>query len=67
VKERKQITLSSSDSTTPADFKYSISGKVISITYSGAGSVKMNTETVTLNLTRKEADLILTCVRQLLS
>ena len=39
VKEGKQITLSSSDSTTATDFKYSMSGKVISITYLGMGSI----------------------------
>ena len=40
MKESKQISLGSSDSTTTAaDFKYSMSGKVISITYSGPGSV----------------------------
>ena len=40
VKESKKIILGSSDSTTPtADFTYSMQGKVISITYLGAGSV----------------------------
>jgi hypothetical protein len=40
MKESKQITLGSSDSTTDAgDFRYSMQGKVISITYFGAGSV----------------------------
>jgi hypothetical protein len=40
VKESKQITLGSSDSTcTTTDFKYSMSGKVISITYLGTGSI----------------------------
>jgi hypothetical protein len=40
MKESKQITLGSSDSTTiAADFKYSMRGKVISITYLGAGSI----------------------------
>jgi hypothetical protein len=40
MKESKQITLGSSDSTTaPADFKYSMRGKVISITYLGADSI----------------------------
>ena len=40
MKEGKQITLASSDSTTAAvDFKYSMRGKVISITYLGAGSI----------------------------
>jgi hypothetical protein len=40
MKEPNAITLNSSDSTsTPADFKYSVHGKVISITYSGPGSV----------------------------
>jgi hypothetical protein len=39
MKQSKQISLGSSDSTTsPADFKYSILGGVISITYLGAGS-----------------------------
>jgi hypothetical protein len=41
VKESKRITLSSSDSTTaPADFTYSMRGKVISITYLGGGSIQ---------------------------
>jgi hypothetical protein len=40
VKESKQITLGSSDSTcTTTDLKYSMSGKVISITYLGTGSI----------------------------
>ena len=40
VKESKQITLGSSDSTAaPADFKYSMRGKVISVTYLGQGSI----------------------------
>jgi hypothetical protein len=40
MKESKQITLGSSDFTTAAaDFKYSMQGKVISITYLGAGSI----------------------------
>ena len=39
MKERKEITLGLSDSTAAADFKYSMSGKVISITYLGAGSI----------------------------
>jgi hypothetical protein len=40
MKESKQISLSSSDSTiAPADFKYMMRGKVISITYLGAGSI----------------------------
>jgi hypothetical protein len=40
MKESKQITLGSSDSTTAAaDFEYSMRGKVISITYLGAGSI----------------------------
>ena len=40
MKENKQITIGSSDSTTvAADFKYSMQGKVISITYLGAGSI----------------------------
>ena len=37
MKERKEITLGLSDSTATADFKYSMSGKVISITYLGTG------------------------------
>ena len=40
MKESEAITLGSSDSTTvPEDFKYSMQGKVISITYLGAGSI----------------------------
>ena len=40
VKESNRITLSPSDSTiTPEDFTYSMRGKVISITYLGAGSI----------------------------
>ena len=40
MKESKQITLGSSDSTSAAaDFTYSMQGKVISITYLGAGSI----------------------------
>ena len=39
MKERKEITLGLSDSTATADFKYSMSGKVISITYLGTGSI----------------------------
>jgi hypothetical protein len=40
VKESKKITLGSSDSTiAAADFKYSMQGKVISITYLGPGSI----------------------------
>jgi hypothetical protein len=39
MNEDKAITLRLSDSTTATDFKYSMSGKVISITYSGPGSV----------------------------
>jgi hypothetical protein len=39
LKEGKQITLSSSDFTTATDFKYSMSGKVISITYLGMSSI----------------------------
>jgi hypothetical protein len=40
MKESKQISFGSSDSTTAAsDFKYSMQGKVISITYLGAGSI----------------------------
>jgi hypothetical protein len=38
MKESRQITLGSSDSTTvPTDFKYRMQGKVVTITYSGAG------------------------------
>ena len=40
MQESKQITLGSSDSTTvPTDFKYRMQGKVITITYSGAGLI----------------------------
>jgi len=40
VKESKKITSGSSDSTTAAaDFTYAMSGKVISITYLGAGTI----------------------------
>jgi hypothetical protein len=40
MKESKQISFGSSDSTTAAsDFKYSMQGKVISIMYLGAGSI----------------------------
>jgi hypothetical protein len=40
MKESRQISLGSSDSTAaPADFKYSMRGKVISITYLGPSSV----------------------------
>ena len=40
MKESNRITLGSSDSTTtPADFTYSMRGKVISITYLGVGSI----------------------------
>ena len=40
MKENKQITLDSSDSTTnAADFTYSMRGKVISITYLGTGPI----------------------------
>ena len=40
MKESKQISLGSSDSTTvPTDFKYRMQGKVITITYLGAGSI----------------------------
>lgn len=40
VKESKQITLGSSESTTfAADFMYSMQGKAISITYLGPGSI----------------------------
>jgi hypothetical protein len=47
VKESKQITLGSSDSTTaPEDFKYSMQGKVISITYLGAGSINEEIERI---------------------
>jgi hypothetical protein len=41
MKENKQITIGSSDSTTvAADFKYSMQGKVISIKYLDAGSIR---------------------------
>jgi len=36
---RKEVTLGLSDSTVTADFKYSMSGKVISITYLGTRSI----------------------------
>jgi hypothetical protein len=40
MKESKQITLSPSNSTTvPTDFKYRMRGKVITITYLGAGPI----------------------------
>jgi hypothetical protein len=39
MNEDKAITLRLSDSTTATDFKYSMSGKVISITYLGTGSI----------------------------
>lgn len=40
MKEVKQITLASLDSTTVAtDFKYTMSGKVILITYLGTGYI----------------------------
>jgi hypothetical protein len=39
MKEGKEISLGLSDSTATVDFKYSMSGKVISITYLGAGSI----------------------------
>jgi hypothetical protein len=39
MKERKEITLGLSESTAAADFKYSMSGKVISITYLGTDSI----------------------------
>src|SRR5580693_3339497 len=39
MKEGNQITLGLSDSTATADFNYSMSGKVISITYLGTGSI----------------------------
>jgi hypothetical protein len=40
VKEGKEINLGVADSTTAAeDFKYSMRGKVISITYLGPGSI----------------------------
>jgi hypothetical protein len=43
MKESKQISLGSSDSTTAvADFKYSMRGKVISITYLGSGSINQD-------------------------
>jgi hypothetical protein len=47
MKERKEISLVLSDSTsTTADFTYSMSGKVISITYLGAGSVQEELERI---------------------
>jgi hypothetical protein len=46
VKEAKQITLGAADSTTAADFKYSMSGKVISITYLGTGSINEEIERI---------------------
>ena len=47
MKENKQITLGSSDSTTvPEDFKYSMQGKVISITYSGTDSINEKIERI---------------------
>jgi hypothetical protein len=39
MKERKEISLGFSDSTSTADFTYSMQGKLISITYFGPGSV----------------------------
>jgi hypothetical protein len=40
MKESKQITLGSSDSTSAvSDFKYSMRAKVITITYLGTGSI----------------------------
>jgi hypothetical protein len=39
MKEGNQITLRLSDSTTATDFNYSMSGKVISITYLGTDSI----------------------------
>jgi hypothetical protein len=39
VNDGKEIILGLADSTTGADFKYSMSGKVITITYLGAGSI----------------------------
>jgi hypothetical protein len=47
VKEHKAISLSPSDSTTAiADFKYSMRGEVISITYFGAGSIHEELERI---------------------
>jgi hypothetical protein len=47
VKESKQITLGSADSTTnAADFTYSMRGKVISITYLGTGSINKEIERI---------------------
>jgi hypothetical protein len=40
IKKGKEINLGLSDSCATADFKYSMSGKVISITYLGAGSIQ---------------------------
>ena len=39
MKKGNEINLGLSDSTSATDFKYSMSGKVISITYLGAGSI----------------------------
>ena len=39
MKKGNEINLGLSDSTSATDFKYSMSGKVISITYLGTGSI----------------------------
>jgi hypothetical protein len=48
VKESRQITLGSSESTsgTATDFTYSMRAKVISITYSGEGSINEKIERI---------------------
>ena len=47
MKEGKEINLGVADSTTAAeDFKYSMRGKVISITYSGTGSINEKIERI---------------------
>jgi hypothetical protein len=47
MKESSQITLGSSESTTSAtDFTYSMRAKVISITYSGTGSINDKIERI---------------------
>jgi len=60
VKEGKEINLGVADSTTAAeDFKYSMRGKVISITYLGPGSIsqEIGSSTITVR-TRSLADFI---------
>lgn len=47
MKKTRQITLGSSESTgAPADFTYSMRAKVISITYSGEGSINEKIERI---------------------